>query len=181
MPRRPRNQLPPAGVYHVTARGVDRCLIVRDECDWRALQELVVTAQRRFDWTCDAYCLMSSHFHLLARTTLSDLSRGMHWLNGAYALRFNRRWGRVGHLFQNRFDAWVIRDELSLGACVPVHPRQPGQSGAVRVRRRLAMVRGPSSATVDTSLSATAGGLSLGHGPSGRAYFRTGSRLYPTP
>jgi REP-associated tyrosine transposase len=111
MPRRPRNQLPPAGVYHVTARGVDRGLIVRDEFDWRSLQELVVTAQRRFEWTCDAYCLMSTHFHLLAQTTLPDLSRGMHWLNGTYALRFNRRWGRVGHLFQSRFDAWVIRDE----------------------------------------------------------------------
>jgi REP element-mobilizing transposase RayT len=35
----------------------------------------------------------------------------MHWLNGTYAQRFNRRWGRVGHVFQNRFDAWVMRDE----------------------------------------------------------------------
>ena len=86
-------------------------MIVRDEYDWRALHELLVNAQRRFDWTCDAYCLMSSHFHVLTRTTLPNLSRGMHWLNGAYALRFNRRWGRVGHLFQSRFDAWVVRDE----------------------------------------------------------------------
>src|SRR4029078_9604582 len=45
MPRRPRNPLPPTGVYHVTARGVDRCLIVRDEYDWRALHELLVNAQ----------------------------------------------------------------------------------------------------------------------------------------
>jgi REP element-mobilizing transposase RayT len=86
-------------------------LIVRDEQDWRALQELVLTAQRRYGWIYDAYCLMSSHFHLLARTPLPRLSEGMHWLNGTYAQRFNRRWGRVGHLFQNRFDAWVMRDE----------------------------------------------------------------------
>jgi REP element-mobilizing transposase RayT len=54
---------------------------------------------------------MSSHFHLLVWAPLERISDGMHWLNGAYAQRFNRRWGRVGHLFQNRFDAWVMRDE----------------------------------------------------------------------
>jgi putative transposase len=103
--------LPADGIYHVTSGGVDRCLIVRDECDWRALQQLVLLAERRFEWAYDAYCLMGSHFHLLIRTTAPRLSEGMHWLNGTYAQCFNRRWGRVGHLFQNRFDAWVMRDE----------------------------------------------------------------------
>jgi putative transposase len=112
MPRRPRDELPPDGIYHVTVRGVDRCLIVRDDVDWRALQELVLAAQgKKFGSAYDAYCLMSSHFHLLVRGPLERLSKGMHWLNGMYAQRFNRRWGRVGHLFQNRFDAWVMRDE----------------------------------------------------------------------
>jgi putative transposase len=111
MPRRPRHQLPADGVYHVTSRGVDRSLIVRDEHDWSALQQLILQTELRFGWVFDAYCLMSSHFHLLTRTPLDRLSDGMHWVNGIYAQRFNRRWGRVGHLFQNRFDAWVMRDE----------------------------------------------------------------------
>jgi REP element-mobilizing transposase RayT len=112
VPRRPRNELPPDGIYQVTVRGVDRGLIVRDHPDWRALHELVLAAQgKQFGSAYDAYCLMSSHFHLLVRAPLERLSKGMHWLNGTYAQRFNRRWGRVGHLFQNRFDAWVMRDE----------------------------------------------------------------------
>jgi putative transposase len=112
MPRRPRSELPPDGIYHVTVRGVDRGLIVRDDLDWRALHELVLAAQgKKFGSAYDAYCLMSSHFHLLVRAPLERLSAGMHWLNGTYAQRFNRRWGRVGHLFQNRFEAWVMRDE----------------------------------------------------------------------
>jgi putative transposase len=111
VPRRPRNALPADGIYHVTARGVDRCLIVRDTADWEALQELVAAAESRYGWSYDAYCLMSSHFHLLIRAPLPRISRGMHWLNGVYAQRFNRRWGRVGHLFQERFSAWVMRDE----------------------------------------------------------------------
>jgi putative transposase len=111
MPRQARCQLPPDGIYHVTTRGVDRSLIVRDGEDWQALHELVRAAQGRFGWRYDAYCLMSSHFHLLVRAPLPRVSKGMHWLNGVYAQRFNRRWGRVGHLFENRFAARAMRDQ----------------------------------------------------------------------
>ena len=111
MPRRPRYTLPPDGIYHVTSRGVDRGLIVRDRHDWQALQSIVLGAEARFGWRYDVYCLMSSHFHLLVRAPLAQVSKGMHWSNGVYAQRFNRRWGRVGHLFENRFSARVMRDE----------------------------------------------------------------------
>ncbi len=95
----------------MTVRGVDRGLIVRDEVDRETLHELVLAAQRRFSWRYDVYCLMSSHFHLIVRASLPSLSKGMHWLNGVYAQRFNRRYGRRGHLFENRFSARVMRDE----------------------------------------------------------------------
>jgi REP element-mobilizing transposase RayT len=54
---------------------------------------------------------MTNHFHLLVETSLDDLSTGMHRLQGPYAQRFNMKYGRVGHLFQERFHTWVIRDE----------------------------------------------------------------------
>jgi REP element-mobilizing transposase RayT len=111
MPRRPRSHLPPDGVFHVTARGVDRCPIVRDRDDWQALETLALTAGRRFGWVYDVFTLMSTHFHLVIRASRTDVSSGMHWLNGVYAQRFNKRWGRVGHLFENRFQSWVMRDE----------------------------------------------------------------------
>ena len=111
MPRSPRNSLPDCGIYHVTARGVDRSLIVRDDIDRRALQELVIKTEGRFGWRYDVYCLMSNHFHLVVRSTLPSLSRGMHWLNGIYAQRFNRRYGRRGHLFENRFSSWIMKSE----------------------------------------------------------------------
>jgi putative transposase len=111
MARRPRCELPGKGIYHVTSRGVDRCLIVRDVSDWTALRELVLAAERRHNWRYDVFCLMSSHFHLVVQTQLPLLSKGMHWLNGIYAQRFNRRHGRTGHLFENRFSVRVMEDE----------------------------------------------------------------------
>jgi REP element-mobilizing transposase RayT len=112
MPRVPRTVLlPEHGVFHVAVRGVNRSFIVHDDVDWLALRAVVLRAEERFSWRYDAYCLMSSHFHLVVRATRESLSSGMHWLNGIYAQRFNRRHGRSGHLFENRFSARVIESE----------------------------------------------------------------------
>ena len=96
MPRRPRSSLPESGVYHVTARGVNRSVIAFDDSDLRALRGLVLETAARFGRAYDVYTLMSSHFHLVMPTTLSSLSAGMHRLMGSYAQRINRRHNRTG-------------------------------------------------------------------------------------
>jgi putative transposase len=111
VPRRPRSSLPDRGIYQVTVRGVNRGPIVFDDVDRNSLHALVLQIERRFDWCYDAYCLMTTHFHLVLPTTLASLSAGMHRLNGLWAQRINRRYNRTGHLFENRFSAWVVRDE----------------------------------------------------------------------
>jgi putative transposase len=111
MPRRPRSTLPDDGCYQVTVRGVNKGAIVFDDADRNALHELVLRTEKRFGWRYDVYCLMTTHFHLVLAVELASLSAGMHWLNGIWAQRMNRRWGRSGHLFENRFSAWVVRDE----------------------------------------------------------------------
>jgi putative transposase len=111
VPRRPRSSLPDDAIYQVTVRGVNRSNIVFDEVDRNALQELVVRTEQRFGWCYDVYCLMTTHLHLVLPAKLASLSAGMHWLNGIWAQRMNRRHNRTGHLFENRFSAWVIRDE----------------------------------------------------------------------
>jgi len=64
---------------------------------------------------------MPNHYHAVIETELERLSAGLHRLNGVHAQRFNERHGRVGHLFQDRFRAWVIRDEAHLlNACLYV-------------------------------------------------------------
>lgn len=58
---------------------------------------------------------MPNHYHLVVQLTENTLSRGMQWLNGKYSLVFNRRHGRVGHLFQGRFKGLLIdKDAYSL-------------------------------------------------------------------
>ena len=89
----------PGAVYHVTARGNARQPIFRDAQDRRLFLSTLDHVSARYGWLCHAYCLMTNHYHLLIETTRPTLSRGMRQLNGVYTQAFNRRHGRVGHLF----------------------------------------------------------------------------------
>jgi putative transposase len=115
VPRQPRQELP-EGVFHVTTRGVNKEPIVADDEDRRAFVRLLRDTARRFDWRCHAYCLMTTHYHLLVGSSREELSRGLGRLNGFYAQGFNKRHGRRGHLFGDRFSAFVVEGEEYLEA-----------------------------------------------------------------
>ena len=108
--------LPSPATYHVTSRGVARSDIFLDDEDRAAFVGLLRRIGRARGWTCHAYCLMNNHFHLLLATEIERLSSGMQLLKGRYARGFNDKYRRVGHLFQGRFDARVLRDDEHLGA-----------------------------------------------------------------
>ena len=113
------------GVYHLTARGNERRPIYRDSADCERFLEILGGTIERFGWRCLCYCLMTNHYHLLVRTPAPNLSRGMRDLNGLYAQAFNRRHGRVGHLFQGRFRAVLIERDEHLLAAVAYIVRNP--------------------------------------------------------
>lgn len=68
----------------------------------------------RFDWRCLAYCLMDNHFHLLVRTPLANLPRGMQQINSGHAQAYNRRHGRTGPLFERRYGAALVQEDVHL-------------------------------------------------------------------
>jgi REP element-mobilizing transposase RayT len=130
MARLPRSALPPAGVYHVTSRGVDGCAIVLDDDDRLAFVRRLTEVCRRFVWRCHVFCLMDTHYHVLVETTVGALSAGCHRLNGLHAQAFNERHRRTGHLFGDRFHARVVRDDLHLAAAVLYIRDNPVRAGA---------------------------------------------------
>jgi REP element-mobilizing transposase RayT len=96
------------GWYHLTARGNERKAIYWDTRDrWRFL-ELLEQWGKRFDLRLHAYVLLDNHYHLLVETAQPNLSRAMQWLGVSYTVWFNRRHGRVGHLFQGRYQAVLV-------------------------------------------------------------------------
>ena len=124
-----RSDLPARGVYHVTGRGVARCEIFRDDVDRNLFLSRMRRLANELSWKCFVYCLMTTHYHLLVATSLEQLSRGMQRLQGPYAQQFNAKYARVGHLFQDRFDARVVRDELHFGRAYEYIRNNPVAAG----------------------------------------------------
>lgn len=107
----------PGALYHITARGNAREAIYRDDHDRTAFLTLLGEACARYGWSCHAYCLMTNHYHLLLalrEAPAGRLVRGMRYLNGCSAQRFNRRHHRVGHVYQARYKAILIQRERHL-------------------------------------------------------------------
>ncbi|MDQ6992757.1 MAG: transposase [Mariprofundus sp.] len=105
-------------IYHVTSRGNAQADIYLDDSDRLLFLETFAQVVQRFDWLCHGYCLMGNHYHLLIQTPQANISKGMRHLNGVYTQRFNRKYKRVGHVFQGRYKAIVVeRDSYFLELC----------------------------------------------------------------
>ncbi len=102
----------PDGYFHVYARGIasDAPVFV-DDGDRAYFVELLARCIDRHRWRCHAYTVLSTHYHLVVEATRAGLSAGLHQLNGCYSRRFNRRHGRFGHVFAERFQTRLIESE----------------------------------------------------------------------
>lgn len=101
----------PGAIYHVMARGVDRRRIFVDDEDYDAYTSLLGAAARRYRWHLLCYSLMPNHVHLMIETPETTLGAGMQWFHSVYVRRFNKRHGRRGHLFEERYKSPRVRND----------------------------------------------------------------------
>jgi putative transposase len=116
VPRQLRSALPAVGIFHVVNRGTNHSAIYLDDSDRKTFLTILGSVVVHWRWACHAYCLMTTHYHLIVETERPRLSRGMQMLNGRYARYFNRRYVRDGHLFGGRYTVYLIEDEERLEA-----------------------------------------------------------------
>ncbi len=112
MPRRPRVEK--EGFHHIVNRGVARGNIFVEDEDYKKFLEIVEIAKERYDFRVHSLCLMSNHYHLLIETKHRNLSLLIRQINAPYAQYFNRKYSRVGPLWQGRFKNWFVYDEQYL-------------------------------------------------------------------
>ena len=130
MPRRARCVLP--GVpYHVTQRGVDRQATFSLDEDRQTYLRLLRENLSEADVRVWAWCLMGNHVHLVLLPGREDsLSLLLRRVHGPYAQYYNTRWGRTGHLWQNRFFSCILGLE-HLWAALAYVERNPVRAGIV--------------------------------------------------
>ena len=84
-----------------------------------------------------AWAFMSNHVHATVETGATSISQLMSRLATGYAVYFNRRHGRAGHLFQNRFGSRLIEDDVDLANVVLYNDRNPLAAGMVATPAQL--------------------------------------------
>jgi len=105
------------GWYHVLNRGIEKRVIFRDASGYEHFCGLIASLPQRFGVRVHGYVLMPNHYHLQVETPRANLSRAIQWLNVGYSIWFNRKYNRVGPLFQGRFKA-ILHDEASHGLTI---------------------------------------------------------------
>lgn len=117
MARRPR--VFAAGLlYHVIVRGNQRRKTFGCEDDYKAYLERLEKYRSKFRVRIYAYCLMPNHVHLLLESGSAPLAKFMQGLQQSYTQYFNRRYRKVGHLFQGRYKAIICHKDKYLLALV---------------------------------------------------------------
>src|SRR3972149_4602146 len=104
MARKPRIEFPGA-FYHVVSRGNQRQNIFHDKSDHLAYLNRLEHYRKKYRVTVYAFILMSNHVHLLVEIKDAPLSKFMQGLQFTYTQYYNRKYSKVGHLFQGRYKA----------------------------------------------------------------------------
>jgi len=128
MPRGARLDIPGA-LQYVIVRGIEKSPIFHDDHDRQSFVDRFSCLLHETGTDCLAWSLIPNHFHLLLRPNQSSLASFMRRLLTGYAVSFNRRHQRVGHLFQNRYKSIVCQEDsylLELVRYIHLNPLRAG-------------------------------------------------------
>ena len=107
-----------AGLYHLSCSTTTPDPFFRDGFDRISFVSKLARTSELEDWTCVAVCLMTTHYHLIVDAGEAALPSAMQRLNWGYAVGFNRRHERRGHLVGRKFSSvWIDSNEQLLRAC----------------------------------------------------------------
>lgn len=110
MPRKARIDATGA-LHHITVRGIERCDIFRNDDDRDNFLERLGKVLSETNTPCYAWALIPNHFHLLLQTGSIPISNVIRRLLTGYALYYNKKHRRHGHLFQNRFKSSLCQKD----------------------------------------------------------------------
>jgi REP element-mobilizing transposase RayT len=140
MPRQSRIDAPGA-LHHIIARGINRKSIFQDDADRDNFLDRLGNILSETQTACFAWALIPNHFHLLLRTGTTTISTVMRRLLTGYAVSFNFRYRRHGHLFQNRYKSILCQEDSYLLELVRYIHLNPLRTGIVKDVRMLNQYR----------------------------------------
>ena len=128
MPREAR-KISCSGFYHVMIRGVNKEPIFKDDRDRETFLRLLKHYKIKLDCVVHAYCLMNNHVHILIEDNNNKLGEFMRNVASVYAGEFNKKYKRIGHLFQERFKSQNVENDYYLLRLIRYIHRNPEKAG----------------------------------------------------
>ncbi|MBW1981574.1 MAG: transposase [Deltaproteobacteria bacterium] len=128
MPRQARIDAPGA-LHHIIIRGIERNKIFHDNKDRNDFLARMGDILKETSTGCFGWALIPNHVHLLLRTGTVPIATVMRRLLTGYAVTFNRKHNRHGHLFQNRYKSILCQEDpyfLELVRYIHLNPLRAG-------------------------------------------------------
>src|SRR5436189_1707931 len=117
---------------HVIQRGNNRMAICHDDQDYMSLMAFLEWAAGRFRVSVHAYALMTNHFHFIVTPADADgLPRMMKEIGTRYVRYHNRKYDRIGTLWNGRYRGLLIQDEQYWLTCLRYVEQNPVRAGIV--------------------------------------------------
>ncbi|MCR4788266.1 MAG: transposase [Lachnospiraceae bacterium] len=127
-----------ASLYmHVIERGIGKQLLFEDDYDYRYYLKKLEFYCMETDVRVCAYCLMDNHVHLLVKGEAESITLLMKKIGVSYSWHYNKKYERVGHLFQDRYKSEPIENEASflrVFRYILKNPQKAGICSAVQYR-----------------------------------------------
>jgi len=127
MPRKPRIVI--KGAYHITNRSIEKRTIFLDKQDFEVFMKILNKSAIVYGFKLQAHVLMTNHYHLLIETSTNNLSLIMRQINSKYSIYFNRKYNRVGPLWQGRFQSFYIYDNRYFDMVIRYIENNPIKAG----------------------------------------------------
>lgn len=114
--------------YHIMIRGVNKQAIFLDEQDNKMFINILLKSKEKFAYSIYAYVLMKNHVHLEIMDN-DMMSKIIHFISSSYAMYFNSKYDRVGHLFQDRYKSKPIENQRYLLTLLRYIHQNPEKAG----------------------------------------------------
>ncbi len=106
------------GLYHVVVKGINNEKLFNYNREKAYFKEIISKHLEKYEVEIYSYCIMSNHAHFIIRAEIKVLSAFMAMILAEYAVYYNYKHHRNGHVFQNRFMSECIEDERYFWNCM---------------------------------------------------------------
>ena len=114
---RKRRKIRYGAKYHVIARANRREMILQlllkrvSKALKAMFYDVVKRARKKYKFVIQNFCIMGNHFHFILEPLKDEsLSRIMQWILSVFAMKYNKTFNYIGHVFYDRFKSKIIED-----------------------------------------------------------------------